>query len=280
MTNFAVIGPGAVGSVIALELLKAGLDVKLFGRQEQQVVVKQTKLNVTSLVVNQQKFDYIFIAIKVTKNHEITEALRKMTHHHTIIIVCQNGMGQLTDFNMAAAFQAAVYISGQKKGDVVTHFRDQTLILPDYPAMHDLKKHLSQSTIEIVISEGQRTILWYKMLVNLGINTVTALSKNTTAIMELENIQQLVRNLLHEGVQIANADGENFSEATIDEIMEIYKGYPADMGTSMYYDALNDRKLEYDFIQGQFHQIARENHIDTPVLDICCTLLTAYQYKK
>ncbi|WP_165980635.1 oxidoreductase [Macrococcus carouselicus] len=283
MTNFAVIGPGAVGSVITNELRNAGLDVKLFGRKEQQITLlsaQQVKLNVSSLVVNQQQFDFIFVAIKATKIAEIKDALIKMCHDGTIIIVCQNGMGQLPEFTMAPAFQAAVYISGQNKEGHITHFRDRKLILPNHEQMLRLKTLLHDTQLEVIITDDQKTLLWYKMLVNLGINTVTALAKNTAVIMEMPAVEKMVRELLAEGIMIANSEGESFQESDIDEILAIYAGYPPDMGTSMYYDTMNNRLLEYEFIQGEFLRLAQQHKLNTPVLDICCTLLAAYQYNK
>lgn len=283
MTNFAVIGNGAVGSVIAHELKSAGKNVRLFGRQEQQIILsipQQVKLNVTSLVVNQEKFDYIFVAVKATRIAEIRSALNKMCHDHTVIIVCQNGIGQLSQFDMAPSFQAAVYISGEKNGLRVKHFRDKKLVLPDHPLMRQLKQEISDTALDIEISSSQLTIIWYKMLVNLGINTVTALSKNTAQILELSEVRALVQTLLEEGILIANTHGESFTHEVVDEIMAIYDGYPPEMGTSMYYDMLEGRQLEYDFIQGEFYRLARLYHLTTPVLDTCCTLLSAYQYKK
>jgi len=283
MTNIAVIGNGAVGSVIAHELKSAGKNVRLFGRQEQQIILsmpQQVKLNVTSLVVNQEKFDYIFVAVKATRITEIRSALIKMCHPNTVIIICQNGIGQLSQFNMAQSFQAAVYISGQKNGLQVTHFRDKKLILPEHHLMHQLKEELSDTELVVEISSNQLTILWYKMLVNLGINTVTALSKNTVQIVEIPELRELVQTLLKEGILIANTHSESFTHEVVNEIMAIYDGYPSNMGTSMYYDMLENRLLEYDFIQGEFYRLARHYHLTTPVLDTCCTLLSAYQYKK
>ena len=36
--------------------------------------------------------------------------------------------------------------------------------------------------------------------------------------------------------------------------MKIYQGYPDEMGTSMYYDVLNQQPLEVEAIQGYIYQ--------------------------
>ena len=53
-------------------------------------------------------------------------------------------------------------------------------------------------------------------------------------------------------VVVAQAEGLNFSEQTVDTIMTIYQGYPDEMGTSMYYDIVHQQPLEVEAIQVYF----------------------------
>ncbi|PWG67887.1 oxidoreductase, partial [Enterobacter mori] len=61
--------------------------------------------------------------------------------------------------------------------------------------------------------------IWYKLLVNLAINTVTALSRQTAQVLKVEGIQTLCERLLQEGVKIAQAEGVIFHQDVISEIM-------------------------------------------------------------
>ena len=105
------------------------------------------------------------------------------------------------------------------------------------------------------------------MLVNLGINSITALGRQTVAIMHNPEIRTLCRQLLLDGCRVAQAEGLNFSEQTVDTIMTIYQGYPDEMGTSMYYDIVHQQPLEVEAIQGFIYRRAREHNLDTPYLD-------------
>ena len=49
--------------------------------------------------------------------------------------------------------------------------------------------------------------------------------------------------------------------------MAIYKGYPDEMGTSMYYDVMNQQPLEVEAIQGYIYERARYHQLETPYLD-------------
>lgn len=52
------------------------------------------------------------------------------------------------------------------------------------------------------------------------------------------------------------------------------------MGTSMYYDTLNQTLTEYEFIQGYIYESARKHQLTTPTLDIVYTLLKGYQFNR
>ena len=118
---------------------------------------------------------------------------------------------------------------------------------------------VQDSQIDIVLEANIQQAIWYKLLVNLGINSITALGRQTVAIMHNPEIRTLCRQLLLDGCRVAQAEGLNFSEQTIDTIMTIYQGYPDEMGTSMYYDIVHQQPLEVEAIQGFIYR----RHVNT-----------------
>ena len=63
-------------------------------------------------------------------------------------------------------------------------------------------------------------------------------------------MKEICRSILNDGLQVAQSEGIHFPDQTLDDIMKIYQGYPDEMGTSMYYDVLNQQPLEVEAIQG------------------------------
>ncbi|WP_204670750.1 oxidoreductase [Gracilibacillus alcaliphilus] len=285
MHTFGIIGPGAVGAVIAETLQDSGYDVTLLGRKTGKVQIKRagisasTILPVKALSQTLTAFDYLFIAVKGTQLEGILPFLPQVTDKKSICILCQNGHGQLERFTLPNTYQAVVYISGQKKEQVVTHFRDRTLILPKNDATTMLQQAIADSKLDLQLHDQYLYDLWYKLLVNLAINSVTALSRNTAIILKEAKVRQLCRKLLHEGITIAAAEGIDFEEDIIEEIMQIYDGYPPYMGTSMYYDIMNQQPLETTYIQGYLYQRSQAHSLDTPCLDTVYSLLVASEIK-
>ncbi|MGO1923221.1 MAG: ketopantoate reductase C-terminal domain-containing protein, partial [Jeotgalicoccus sp.] len=135
---------------------------------------------------------------------------------------------------------------------------------------------------ELLKSTEFNKMRYEKLLINVGINSMTALSKNTAKIFEDDKTVQLTRQLLTESaavVNMCNTDDVKIDEGFVDYAMDMYYSYPPDMGTSMYYDVMADKRTEFEYIQQYVHDMKQNCDIETPVLDIVVTLLAAYEKK-
>ena len=79
---------------------------------------------------------------------------------------------------------------------------------------------------------------------NLGINTITAIGQQPAKILKSPHIESLCRRILVDGLKVARAEQIDFEDHIVDDILNIYKGYPDEMGTSMYYDVINKHPLK------------------------------------
>lgn len=287
--KIAVIGIGAVGSVIAREMMMLTHDTTLFGRSRKEGFTIQEDgesrhYPYTIEDINAYEgdaFDVIFIATKATALKAISRIIPRMAHENTEVILCENGMG--FDEYFDAPIPAVVYISGQKHADRVEHFQDARLLIEDRPLPYTdrIIDDLEATTgveLEIEKAADFGRIRHEKLLINLGINSLTALSNNTAKIFDLENVTGLTRRLLGEGLDIINREREIIDPSFIDKALSIYQSYNREMGTSMYYDVMAGAPTEYMYIQKYFQQ--QKGDLDTPTLDIVVTLLDAYQYER
>lgn len=226
MTRIAVIGPGAVGTSIAVALSDE-YEVTLVGRRAQTLTfedyVDQTTrtLSVNALQEATEPFDLIFIAVKTHQLANVIAKLPELTHDKTTLILAQNGYGMLEQLKDYRAYQAVVYISGQKKDSHVTHFRDYKLHLQSDAVTEQLAQAFSATKLELVLEPYIQQAIWYKLIVNLGINTVTALGRDTARVLKDERMAELCHQLLIEGEQVAHAEGIHFDTDFVTSIMNI-----------------------------------------------------------
>ncbi|CAM3125577.1 oxidoreductase [Staphylococcus argensis] len=283
MTRYGVVGPGAVGTTIAYELAQASKDVQLLGRSDKRMEYDPgnsqscTTLGVTDIKKAETSFDVLFIAVKAHQLNAVMHDLERLIGENSIVILAQNGYRDLNRLPIKHVYQAVVYISGQKDGNTVTHYRDEILHLQRDARTQQLKQELDDSGLHIELENNIESTIWYKLLVNLGINSVTALGNDTARVLKVDGMRELVRHLINDGLRVAQAEGIQFETTLIDDIMNIYDGYPDEMGTSMYYDIKDRKTLEVDYIQGYIYEKAREHKLETPYLDTIYTLLLAHQ---
>ncbi|RZI01735.1 oxidoreductase [Staphylococcus condimenti] len=286
--QYGIIGPGAVGTTIAYELLRNfnSNQVHLFGKKEGEVLYQQrdTKekavIHTEALARFNDTLDVLFIAVKTHQLDRVIEQMEHVIDDDTVIILAQNGHGQIEKIEHPHVYQAVVYISGQKTDESVVHFRDRIMQLQEDEYTIELAEQLADTRLEFQLQSHIETYIWYKLLVNLGINSVTAVGRQTASILKVPEIRNLCRNLLEEGQRIAEAAGIVLPETIVEDIMKIYAGYPDDMGTSMYYDIINGAPLEVDAIQGFIYRTGQSLDLYTPYLETIYSILAASENGK
>lgn len=286
--QYGIIGPGAVGTTIAYELLRS-LDrdqVHLFGKKawkvpyRQRDIGEQSELQTQTLAHFDDTLDVLFIAVKTHQLDHVIEQMAHVIDDDTLIILAQNGHGQLEKIDHPHVYQAVVYISVQKTEDGVIHFRDRILQVQEDEFTSELAQHLADTRLELQLKNDIEVEIWYKLLVNQGINSVTAVGRQTAAILRVPEIRNLCRNLLEEGQRIAEAAGITLPETIVEDTMKIYAGYPDEMGTSMYYDITSGAPLEVDAIQGFIYRKGQELGLYTPYLETVYSILAAAENGK
>lgn len=281
----ACIGIGAVGSIIARELKKLDTDVTLYSRKASDNFTilendSYTRYDYPIHALNNRNhavYDIIFISTKATSLKSLAEIIPEMSHDTTEIILCENGMGY--DSWFMHPVPSVVYISGQKHDDYIEHFRDSKLIIDQKPYTHIDKLiemiHMHPD-VELNIEKNTdfKRLRYEKLLINLGVNSMTALTQNTARIFNDSEIISLTRSLLKEGQSIINQKTHMIDDDFVEQALTLYKSYPKHMGTSMYYDVKNQVPTEFEFIQEYFYK--NKKGIQTPVLDVIYILLKGY----
>lgn len=203
MKNIAIIGAGAVGSII-LYLIKDGrFNIDIFATKKRAVIIEKdghlihTDYTTMTLKERKHQYDIVFVTTKAFTMKSLVPTIESMIHKDTIVIICQNGFSQHTLLTHPYVYHAVVYISGQKANDKVIYYRDDTLLLPVNHKTKYIKEVFQNTRLTIERADDYYSQIWFKLLVNLGINSLTALTKNTAQIQKLPEIKQLMIQLLN-----------------------------------------------------------------------------------
>nr|WP_245393083.1 ketopantoate reductase C-terminal domain-containing protein [Staphylococcus coagulans] len=104
-------------------------------------------------------------------------------------------------------------------------------------------------------------------------NTLTALGRDTARLLKDPCMEQLCRNLLSEGLQVANAAGVIYEDSFIDDVMAAYQIFNDDTATSMYYDTMSEQPIEVETIQGFIYREGQKYGLHIPYIETTYTLL-------
>jgi 2-dehydropantoate 2-reductase len=88
-------------------------------------------------------------------------------------------------------------------------------------------------------------------------------------------IQELARGVLDECVAVGAAEGARFDADEAEKILLAFAAMPDDSGTSMLYDRLAERPLEYEALSGAVVRAADRHGIDVPLNRALLALLSA-----
>ena len=94
-------------------------------------------------------------------------------------------------------------------------------------------------------------------------------------IFKQPSIQELARAVLAECAAVGKADGARLDDDEAEKILAAFEAMPDDAGTSMLYDRLAERPLEYAALSGAVVRAADRHGIDVPLNRALLALLSA-----
>jgi 2-dehydropantoate 2-reductase len=130
----------------------------------------------------------------------------------------------------------------------------------------------SDAVIELV--EDFATQAWRKLLQN-AVAGLMVLTGRRAGIYSRPDIGLLAEAYLRECLSVARADGAQLPDGLASQLVDTFRNYPPDLGTSILADRQAGRPLEWDQRNGVIVRRARMHGIATPISDVLVPLLAA-----
>jgi len=136
----------------------------------------------------------------------------------------------------------------------------------DQSKLAKLAEALAAAGFEIHVDKDVAGMIWSKLLINVGINAMTALLNVTNGrLLEFADIKDIMAEMVEEAMAVAKARGISLSYA--DPLAVVYD-VAAKTGanfSSMLQDFQKNRRSEIDFMNGAIVREAKELGIPVPV---------------
>lgn len=288
MSRIAVVGPGAVGLTYAVELAGAH-EVVLCGRRPVGTVSVERppgpprSLSLPTLTdpaaLADGPWDWAFVTLKTTQVPGAAAWLAALDRPGTSIAVFQNGIEQresVAPFTSCPDVLPTIVWSGSELvgGSQLRIMGELRLVVPAGELGRRFAGLFAGSAVEVDTAADFDQQAWHKLLAN-AVAGLQVLSLRRAAMFHLDDVHELAGRLAEECAQVARATGTDLPEGAVRDIADLYRRIPPDTGTSILYDRVGDRPLEWDARNGVIRRLGRRHGVPTPISDVIVPLLQA-----
>jgi 2-dehydropantoate 2-reductase len=288
----AVVGAGAIGTVLAAAGCDAGHEVTVCARTpvaELRLeragavrVLPATIVTEPSQLAEGGPVEVVWLTTKAADTAGAARWFDRLCGPDTLVAAAQNGLDQearvapyLTD---GWVVPALAYIAAERTnpGHVV-HLAGDRIVVPTGDAEARLAAAVAGPDGGLVVRgvNDMWQASWRKLLGNLVANPITALTMRRIDVMDDPGIADLARGLLVEGVAVARAEGAMLGEDDIQAVLAGTGQYGPRTGSSMLYDRLAGLPLEHQYLTGEVVRRAETHGIPVPLNSAVLALLDA-----
>jgi len=285
--TIAVIGAGAMGACYASKFYEMDKNCISFVAAGD----RYDRLKEKGLIVNEKHYffnvirpeekaptsDFIIVAVK---HHHLEEAIRDISNRvgeNTLILSIMNGIE--SEEQIAAVYgtdkllyAVAVGIDAVRRANSITFSQQGKLFLGEPKNLHltepvmRVQSLFNRVGIIYEIPEDMIRILWWKFMINVGINQASAvLGASYSVFQHSQEARELMESAMREVMTIAKAEGIHLIEEDIENWNSFLSTLSPQGKTSMLQDVEAKRKMEVEMFAGKVIELGKKHGIPTPI---------------
>ncbi|MGC8603294.1 MAG: ketopantoate reductase family protein [Desulfomonilaceae bacterium] len=300
--KIAIIGAGALGSVIGSLLWEACVDTILVERDPDEVgYVRANGLWIEGVsgdryvrpiichdLSDSQKADLAVVLVKSYDTEAACQTIQKIISDQGVILTVQNGIGNFEILD--AAFPGRVLMGVTTIGAMtlgkgrVRHTGFGTTIFGEIGgeiteraiAIRDTLRLMNGCPVDAI--DNALGAVWSKLIVNAGINApATLLRLRNGDLPKTDFGRDLIKKIVEECVEVASAKGVKLIyDDPVGHVMDVCKGTSGNLN-SMFQDILAGRRTEIDFINGAIATQSKSVGLEAPANDTLALLIKSLE---
>ena len=299
--SVGILGAGAVGAYFA----KSFFDSSDFSTFLIAKGYRFEKLRSNGLVINAKHYPVqvlnpddaetqLDLLIVTLKHHHLDDAVRDLDHiigENTTIISFMNGLDSEEFIGSIYGMDKVLY--GISVG--IDALRDGNQITYTKPGKHFFGKTENSSLSEQVLAvqdafekagityetpQDMIRILWWKFMVNVGINQASAVMRAPYGVFQTDpQAQALMKALMVEVIDLAEVLDVDLTQKDIDDWYAFLHTLSSHGKTSMLQDIEAGRKTEVEIFGGKMVELGKMHGISTPVNQTMLRIIRVLEQK-
>jgi len=293
--TISIVGAGAMGSFYVSkfsDMDASSVSVIAGGKRSDRLkaegIVVNGKQYMVPVVRPEDKTTPADLIIVAVKNHHLPEAIRDMAPRvgsSTIIISVMNGIDSEEQIGAVYGmdkmlYAVAVGIDALRNGNAMTYTTQGKLFFgeADNRILSDRVKRVQElfNRAEIIYEtpEDMIRILWWKFMINVGINQTSAVLRAPYGIFQTSrDAQELMDSAMREVTAIAAAAEIDITDDDINHWYGFLSQLSPEGKTSMLQDVEAKRKTEVEMFAGKMMELGKRYGIPTPVNETLCRII-------
>lgn len=298
INKVGLIGLGAIGGIVAEKLARTEtieFSVLADGKRIDRYLNNPVSINGRPLYVeylapeNAAPMDLILVAVKHHHLAATMETIKPFVGPDTMILSLMNGIVSeeiLGQFFPTATILPAMIVkidAVRENGNVrftlpgIVHFGHEN---PNHPAIALVSDLFKKSGIDSVVPEDLDRDMWWKFMINVGINQVSAILQAPYQLFQQEALPNtLVNAAMEEVIALAQAEGVNLKSEDVNEWKKVLMTLHPAMKTSMCQDMEAKRKTEVEAFAGVVIERAKKAGINTPTNEMLFAIIRSMELK-
>jgi 2-dehydropantoate 2-reductase len=287
--KITIVGAGAMGSLFGALLAESGHEVRLLDVWQEHVDAVNKKglsveregrtrsivLKATTDLRQVDKADLVIVFVKSSQTGKAAETARAALRKDGWVLTLQNGMGNAEA--IARAVPASRVLAGTTSHGatmlgpgMIRHAGVGPTVIGAWtgeePAgAKKMAECFNRAGIETAVADDVRSLIWSKLLVNVGINAVTALTGiRNGQLLDLESTRWISQTAVEEAMAVARNLGVRVRDDAVSHVFQIAEATAANR-SSMGQDLDHKRRTEIDAINGYVVREAEKLGLPVPV---------------
>jgi 2-dehydropantoate 2-reductase len=283
----AILGAGAMGAYFAAQFFDTpGLSTILIASDERLDRLKQD-----GILVNGKPYripaiqpdeadapvDLIIVALKHHQLAEAVQNLGKLVGDETIFLSVMNGLESEEMIGAIYGMDKILYaisvgIDAVRAGNQITYTNPGTHYFGEAknpsitPKIRRVQAVFEKASIRYQTPEDMTRMLWWKFMVNVGINQASAVMHAPYRLFQSDrDAQALMEALMQEVVTLAQVFNVNLTNQDVQDWYPVLKRLSPQGKTSMLQDIEARRKTEVEVFGGKVIELGKTHAIPTPV---------------
>jgi 2-dehydropantoate 2-reductase len=288
MTTIAIIGPGAIGGVLAAWLGQdPDHDVTVCARtpfERLEVETPGGEIVASPRVITDpaeaRPVHWVLIATKAYDAAGAAQWLPGLCGKDTPVVVLQNGVEHVERFapyvSVERLVPAVIDCPAERTAPGRMRQRGPSwIVVPDTAHGRAFVPLFRRTNFDV--STGDFTTrAWAKLCINAP-GAISAILMKPTGVIRIDPIPELTRGIVRECLAVGRAEGAKLDDSIVEAVVEGARNAPPDSLNSLIADRMAGRPMEIDARNGAVVRFGRKHGIPTPFNEMAVGRLVAAQ---